>query len=129
MKSVISLNLWSSNYCSCANFNSRRQSLENTFHSGKRKCLQCIVFFLDVRRVKYLTNEHLILTENSQVRSFHFQTLVKNFSENFQNGLVNQRHEGQYSSVFILLLFDYEDARKEIWVTVKSTKVTLRYFI
>jgi len=42
---------------------------------------------------------------------------------------VNQRHEGQYSSVFILLLFDYEDARKKIWVIVKSTKVTLRYFI
>ena len=92
------------------------------------------MFFLEVRRVKYLTNEHLILTENSQVRSFHFQTFkvkvkVKNFSGNFQNGLVNQRHEGQYSSVFILLFFDYEDVRKEIWVIVKSTKVTLRYFI
>ena len=87
------------------------------------------MFFLEVRRVKYLTNETLVLAENSQVRSFHFQTLVKNFSGNFQNGLVNERHEGQYSSVFILLLSDYEDARKEIWVIVKSTKVTLRYFI
>lgn len=129
MKSVISLNLWCSNYCSCANFDSRRQSLANTFLSGKRKCLQCIMFFLEVRRIKYLTNKHLILTENSQVRSFHFQTLLKNFSRNFQNSLVNQRHEGQYSSVFILLLFDHEDTRKEIWVIVKSTKVTLRYFI
>ena len=26
------------------------------------------------------------------------------------------------------ILFDYEDARKEIWVIVKYTKVTLRYF-
>ena len=87
------------------------------------------MFFLEVRRVKYLTKEHLILTANSQVHGFHFQALVKIFSGNFQNGLVNQRHEGQYSLVFMLLLFDNEDARKEIWVIVKSTKKTLRYFI
>ena len=59
------------------------------------------MFFPEVRRVRYLTNERLILTENSQVRSFHFQTLVKNFSANFQNGLVNQRHESQYTLYFV----------------------------
>ena len=37
------------------------------------------MFFLEVRRVKYLTKEYLIFTENCQVHSFHFQTLLKTF--------------------------------------------------